>query len=238
MNVEIIGNGNITSKNFNASFLINDSILIDTPPGILKELKRLEKNINDIKIIIITHLHGDHYFDLPFIILNEHIRERTENLIIIGPKELKKQLAKLTYLAFNNRLNKYLVNLNITFIDALTVQNNEIAEELYLNSIKVEHGNLRNCYGFLFTKKDKVLGVTGDTEMCPGLTYMLKKASHILIDVNANVKGKHLNLSQFKELVNEYQINYIPVHFPDEIESELSKIKNVKIIKPEEQFFI
>lgn len=237
MNVQIIGNGNITSKNFNSSFLINGSILIDTPPGILKELKRIDKKMNDIKIIIITHLHGDHYFDLPFIILNEYNRERTDNLIIIGPKELKKQLARLTKLAFNNRLNKYLAGLNITFVDALTVQNHEISDELYLSSIRVKHGDLNNCYGYLFTKKDKVLAITGDTEMCPGLTYMLKKANSILIDVN-NIKGEHLFLKQFKELTKEYPVNYIPVHFPDEITEELTRIKNVRIINPEEQFYI
>ena len=238
MDVKIIGTGNITSENFNSSFLINDTILVDTPPGVLKELKRLDKKIEDIKIIIITHLHGDHYFDLPFIILNEYVRKRKEKLIIIGPKELKRKLEKLTLLAFNNRLNKYIANSNIHFIDALTVQKNEILEDLYLSSIKVKHGNLKNCYGYLFTKKDKTLAITGDIEVCPGLTYMLKKANYVLIDVNDNIKGSHITLNELKSLSKEYKLNYIPVHYPDEIEEDLNKIVNVKIIKSGEQFYI
>ena len=193
--------------------------------------------MDDIKIIIITHLHGDHYFDLPFILLNEYIRNRKGSLIIIGPKDLKKNLDKLTKLAFRNRLNKYVANLDIIFLDALTVQNNEIDEDLYLSSIKLVHGEIKANYGYLFSTNNKILGITGDTEMCPGLTYMLKKANYILIDVN-DKKGKHLDLEQFKNLATLYPINYMPVHFPDEIENDLIKINNVKIIKPEEQFYI
>lgn len=237
MKVQVIGNGNITSNNFNASFLINDKILVDTPPGVLKELKKLNKNLDEIKVIVITHLHGDHYFDLPFIILNEYARGRKENLIIVGPKELKKKLDVLTKLAFNNRLNKYLANLNIFFIDSNTVQNNQIDDDLYLSSIKLVHGEVKFNYGYIFKQGEKALGITGDTEMCPGLTYMLKKVNYILIDVN-DKKGKHLDLDKFKELVKTYQVNYIPVHFPDEIEEELYKLKNVKIIYPGEEFYI
>ncbi|MDD4187165.1 MAG: MBL fold metallo-hydrolase [Bacilli bacterium] len=237
MKVQVIGNGNITSNNFNASFLINDKILIDTPPGMLKELKKLNKNLDEIKVIVITHLHGDHYFDLPFIILNEYARKREEKLIIIGPKDLKKSLEKLTKLAFYNRLNKYIANLDITFLDAQTVQNNMVEDDLYLSSIKLVHGEVKFNYGYIFKTKDKALGITGDTEMCPGLTYMLKKVNYILINVN-DKKGEHLDLSRFKELAKTYQINYIPVHFPDEIEAELIKLKNVKVINPGEQFFI
>ncbi|MDD4795987.1 MAG: MBL fold metallo-hydrolase [Bacilli bacterium] len=237
MKVRVIGNGNITSNNFNASFLINDKILVDAPPGMLKELKKLNKNLDEIKVIVITHLHGDHYFDLPFIILNEYARGRKEKLIIVGPKELKKKLDILTKLAFNNRLNKYIANLNIFFLDANTVQNNQVDNDFYLSSIKLVHGEVKSNYGYIFKQGEKALGITGDTEMCPGLTYMLKKVDLILIDVN-DKKGKHLDLNNFKDLVKTYQTNYIPVHFPDEIEEELLKLKNVKIIYPGEEFYI
>ncbi len=238
MNVQIIGNGNITSENFNACSLIDNNILVDTPPGTLKELKRLNKNLDDIDIIIITHLHGDHFFDLPFIILHEYVRKRSKELFIIGPKNLKKELGKLIKLAFKNILYKYISELNVTFIDAENIQNHEINEGLYLTSIKVTHGTLKNCYGYLFQKDDKVLGITGDIEMCPGLTYMLKKVNYIMIDVTVDGKDNHLNLTELKALTEEYKINYVPVHYPDEITEELSKIKNVKIINPEEQFYV
>lgn len=235
MDIQVIGNGNIVSNNFYSSFLINGNILIDAPPGLTKQLKNMNKDLSDIDIIVITHLHGDHYFDLPFIILNEYSKNREKDLFIIGPKELKKELNKLTKLAFKNNISKYLDKLKIHFIDALTVQNREIGNNIFLSSIKVKHDNV-NSYGYLLKKDDNTLAITGDTEMCPGLTYMLKKASVCLIDVN-NV-GKHLTLEQLKEIIKEYPIKYIPVHFPDDIEDELTLLKNVRIIKIGEHFYL
>lgn len=238
MNVQIIGNGNITSNNFNACFIVNNNVLVDTPPGTLKELKKLNKDLDDINIILITHLHGDHFFDLPFIILHEYKRRRSKELFIIGPKNLKKELGKLIKLAFKSILYKYLAELKITFIDAESIQNHEINEGLYLTSIQVTHGDLKNCYGYLFQKDEKVLGITGDIKMCPGLTYMLKKVNYVVIDVAEDGRDNHLNLSELKALSKEYNVNYVPIHFPDEIAEELAKIKNVKIINPEEQFYV
>ncbi|MDD2505647.1 MAG: MBL fold metallo-hydrolase [Bacilli bacterium] len=236
MNVQIIGDGNITNKNFNASFLINNNILVDSPPGVLKKLKSLDVNIDNITIIIITHLHGDHFFDLPFIILHEYSKKRTKPLFIIGPKELKKDLSKLIKLAFKNRLNKYLSKLNITFIDSANIQNHEVEEGVFLSSVRVNHGNLKNCYGFLLKKDNKSLSFTGDTEMCPGLTYLLKRSSHCIIDVNNS--GNHLKLEQLENLIKEFPINYIPIHYPENLENKLSGLSNIKLIKSGEQFYL
>ena len=238
MNIYMLGNGNIRSKNFNASFLINDNILVDTPGGTLKELAKTNKNLDDIKIIIITHLHGDHTFDLPFIIQSEKIRKREGKLIIIGPKNLKKYLAKLTMLAFNNPLEKYINSLDITFLDSQSVQNNEIAEGMYLSSVSVKHGPMKDCYGFILKSNDKKLGFTGDAAMCPGLTYMVKQVNYCIIDVAEDSSNTHLKFKEFKQLASDTEVKYIPVHFPDELEKDLMQIQNVKIIKPHEQFYI
>ena len=69
MKIYTIGSGDMYSINNSASYLINDSILLDIPNGTCRELKRKNINIIDINHIIITHLHADHFFDLPFYLL-------------------------------------------------------------------------------------------------------------------------------------------------------------------------
>ena len=78
MNIKII-------DRFNASFMI-DNILVNAPAGILKKIK---KELDDISIIIITHMHEEEYKDLPAIINHEFTRGRSKPLIIIGPKKLE-----------------------------------------------------------------------------------------------------------------------------------------------------
>jgi ribonuclease BN (tRNA processing enzyme) len=237
MNIEFLGNGNITSNNFNASYLIDNHILVDAPAGMLKQLKENDHNIHDIDVIFITHMHGDHYFDLPFILLNEYAAKRENNLILIGPKTLKRKLRKLTKLAFPNSYKKILNELNLTYYNAESLYKTVITN-INVSSVNVIHGPLKYCYGYIFEKDNKKIGFTGDTEMCPGLTYMVKNVNVCVVDVSKNGTRHHLKLDELKQLCEDNKIIFIPTHFPDSLRNDFKNIKNVKLINCHEQFYL
>ncbi len=64
MNIKLLGTGSIYSKYNCASELVDNKILIDAGQGILKQILKIGYNLKDLKMIIITHLHSDHYSDL------------------------------------------------------------------------------------------------------------------------------------------------------------------------------
>lgn len=66
MKVTLIGTGAIYTKYNSASTLINNNLIIDMPNGTLKQLLKNNYEPTNIKIILITHLHGDHTADIPF----------------------------------------------------------------------------------------------------------------------------------------------------------------------------
>ena len=67
----MLGTGNaILPNGRHHSFAIFDrKHIIDAPPTALISLRQNGIDINEITTIFITHLHGDHIFGLPFLLL-------------------------------------------------------------------------------------------------------------------------------------------------------------------------
>ena len=234
MNFKVIGNGNLMTDAFYTAFLL-DNVLINAPSGVLKELKRYEVDFDDINIIIVTHLHGEEYFDLPNIIAHEAKRKREKPLVIIGPKDLKKATIKLMRMAFNK---DFLSDLEITFLNAETVQNANLTSEYYFSFINIKHGNLKNCFGLIIKSDRAGVCFSAGANISPGLSYMLKEVKNCVITVGDNDDKDTLTLDDFKDLSEYFPINYFPVGYPDELISKIEGIRNAKIIKDGEQFYI
>ena len=84
MKLEMIGTGSIWSSSNSACTLINESILVDIPNGVCKALIKSGHDLNKINCCIITHLHGDHYFDIPFLLKFLENQGRETPFKIIG----------------------------------------------------------------------------------------------------------------------------------------------------------
>jgi len=62
--------------------------LIDCGASSLIALKRAAVDPNDIDTILITHLHGDHFGGIPFLVLDGQFSRRSRRLLILGPPGL------------------------------------------------------------------------------------------------------------------------------------------------------
>ena len=67
MKVKVIGSGSIWTKYNSASYFIDDNILVNMPNGMCKYLFRINEKPRNIEYVLLTHFHGDHYFDMPFL---------------------------------------------------------------------------------------------------------------------------------------------------------------------------
>jgi ribonuclease BN (tRNA processing enzyme) len=77
-------------------------ILLEAGPGVLTEMKRGGIEADSLDVIIISHLHGDHFSGLPFLFL-EYMWERPRKrpVIIAGPKNLEKRTGILMRTMFS-----------------------------------------------------------------------------------------------------------------------------------------
>ena len=65
MKIKLYGTNSFTAKGQSACAMIDDTILFDCPPDLMKKLKNEPFDIKKIKAIVISHFHADHDFDLP-----------------------------------------------------------------------------------------------------------------------------------------------------------------------------
>jgi ribonuclease Z len=64
-------------------------ILIDCGEGTQLQLRKFKIKFQKIEVVLISHLHGDHFFGLVGLISTMNLLGRVHKLVIIGPEELE-----------------------------------------------------------------------------------------------------------------------------------------------------
>ena len=222
MRITILGTGCIWTKRACASYLINDDLLIDPGSGTLKQLLKTSdtllhhEKIEKIKLILITHYHIDHYFDIVHFMW-KIASEKNQNAYCTvicppGGEERIKTLCKLgmstqTYEKLN--FDKYITFIDASKIDKYTFNNLEIIP------IEMDHGSTLD-YGYIVKEKGgKSVGFTGDSCYCPNLEYMINNTDIAFVDMaGTDISNKHYNIIDGIELIKKYKgkCNIVPAH--------------------------
>lgn len=233
MKLKVLGSGNIFSKYNSASYLVDDNILIDVPNGTCKILKNIGVELNNIKHIMITHFHGDHYLDMPFVLLNK-IFDESDISNIYCDQTGENKIYNITKLAFPNKVDK--IEKYFKYV------NNE---RFNINSYKIEKIELQHeegiqAYGYIFSKDDKYIGFTGDTGFCQNVEKMASKCSHLIIDCNSIIgKKSHMGIDNVKKLAMKFQkCTFYTTHMDDTTRRDLRalEMKNIVVLKDNDEF--
>jgi len=83
---------------FQTSFYVEggeEPLLIDCGATTLVGLKRLGIDPGSIGLVLLSHLHGDHFGGLPWLILDGQFANRTRPLVIAGPERTEERLMQV-----------------------------------------------------------------------------------------------------------------------------------------------
>ncbi len=209
MEVKLVGTGGIFSPLNSACAVINKHILIDIPNGSLKAMRKNGIVVTDIDTIFLTHLHGDHYFDIPFLLLEKYKDDKNE-LKIIGPEETLEKIKSLTELAFPSTAKKIFKTIKIEYIKATE---NVTVDHIAVSSLPMKHDNME-AYGYILKDKDMKIGFTGDTALCDSVNRILNECSKAVVDCTFEVGTKtHLGVNEILMLLKKYpNTTIIPTH--------------------------
>ncbi len=71
-----------------------DPVLLDCGATSLSALKRLGLDPGQVAVVLVTHLHGDHFGGLPFLILDGQFSRRTAPLTVAGPPGIARRVTE------------------------------------------------------------------------------------------------------------------------------------------------
>ncbi len=178
-----LGTGNAFSmaKRYWGSILVNNTILFDPSPIVVPHMKLLDRSLSALENIFITHFHADHYFGLPFILLDyAYIEPPDHPLTIIGPAGVMGRMAQLLNLGFPGLFDKLKDKVLLKYLE-VTDSGRYQAYGLEFDAFNMEHGGISmDAYGYKISLGGKTIGYTGDTDLCDGL-YRLAEGLDILI---------------------------------------------------------
>jgi ribonuclease BN (tRNA processing enzyme) len=183
LELTFIGTGNgFAPTRYYSSFLLNNRWLFDASPPLVPHLKRLGKKLRDIEMIFISHFHGDHYFGLPFLLLDyAELERRTEDLTIVGPPGIQKRIEAATNLAFANVFRKRDRGYDLKFIEAKNGKSDALGDCSWL-AVKLQHVPDLEAFGFRVTVGGRTLAYTGDTAMCDALVPLANGADVLVVE--------------------------------------------------------
>ncbi|MDA3904344.1 MAG: MBL fold metallo-hydrolase [Desulfuromusa sp.] len=154
-------------------------MLIDCGCSSLIGMQRCGVIPAEIDTVVISHLHGDHFGGIPYLLLEgKYASQRTRPLTLIGPPGLQQRVEAAADALYPGMVDKKF-NFPIKYL-ALDPKQPLQINSLQVECFRVKHGSSKHAYGLRVGVAGKIIGYTGDTEWTDNL-IPLAQGSDLLI---------------------------------------------------------
>jgi ribonuclease BN (tRNA processing enzyme) len=186
MRLTIVGSGDAfgSGGRFNTCFLLETAkgvLLVDFGSSSPVALKARAIDSNRVDGIVLSHLHGDHFGGLPFLLLDAQFLARRERpLLIAGPQGTRARLDQLLEVFFPlSTLNKWNFSWEVKEIDVGS------ASEVLGHSVstaEVVHFSGAPSTALRISDGEKVFAYSGDTEWAEVLVSIADGADLFIVE--------------------------------------------------------
>ena len=247
MEIKILGNGGGINNGlpYNA-FLLDEGFLCEAPPDIMLSLSRNQCGIEKIRTVFLSHFHADHFFGIPFLVLNAFAKGNA-GFDFIGPKPLKDTLVSITKAAFGTNFPCVgWLEQKCEFYEVGCGSVYNLSNQDNLSFYGLEH--FAETYGFLLTRNAvPSFAYIADTLWCESMKRILEQMPlYALIDLGGEpsdqnrVHFSESDLLQYALPVTRGNTKYIGTHLVQDKKSRIDQLQysvaGMKIPIPAEEF--
>jgi len=155
------------------------SLLLDCGGSSLPAIRR-EVDAEAIDAIAISHLHGDHFGGIPYLVIEQHFAGRTAPLLIGGPRALGERLRALESSLYPDFFRKTKLGFPIREIP-LGANETEFGGAL-VSALPVKHVAESDPHGLRVRVGDKLIAYSGDAIWSDDLARVAKGADLFICD--------------------------------------------------------
>jgi ribonuclease BN (tRNA processing enzyme) len=216
MRLTVIGSGDAfgSGGRFNTCFLVEgkSTVLLDCGASSLVALRARGIDPNRIDGVILSHLHGDHFGGLPFLLLDGQFASRRERaLVIAGPPGSKPRIDAALEVFFPRSSGS-----NWRFHwDVVEIMPNQPSEILGLEVLTTEvvHQSGAPSTAVRMSDGTSILAYSGDTEWTDALLSIAAGSDLFIVECYdyARPLSGHMNFSILKERRAELRADKIMI---------------------------
>ena len=168
--------------------------IIDSGPGILNRIHKLNIPYELLTNVFLTHLHSDHTTGLSDLILGTSATGRKFPMTVYGPPGVKNMVDSILN-AYNEDIMMRLEHQPEIYANSYKINSVEISNqsEIYrddtmkVTAFNVKHGDWKYAYGYRFEANDgSVIVISGDTSYCENLIEFAKDCDVLIHEVYSN----------------------------------------------------
>jgi ribonuclease BN (tRNA processing enzyme) len=139
-----------------------EPVLIDCGASSLIAMKRAGLDPSQIGCVLLTHLHGDHFGGLPFLILDGQFARRTRPLVVAGPPGVATRVGAAMEVFFpgSSNVDRHFA---VEFVELHERVPTPVGPANVI-PFAVQHASGAPAYALHVEYGGKVLGYSGDTE--------------------------------------------------------------------------
>jgi len=181
LTLEFIGCGDAFSSGgrVQTCFLVRGAgapFLIDCGASAPLALQRREIDLSAIGVVLVSHLHGDHFGGLPFLLLDAaYNRPRSTPLVMAGPPGIEARVLGTLDLLYPGTRESVAARVPTRFLE-LDPLHPTALDGVAVTAFEVEHSSKTTCFALRVSAGAKVITYSGDTQWTPALVEAARGA--------------------------------------------------------------
>jgi ribonuclease BN (tRNA processing enzyme) len=149
-------------------------VLIDCGATALIGMKRAGIDPASVGCVLLSHLHGDHFAGVPFLVLDGQFRRRESPLVVAGPPGTRERMMAAMEILFPG--SSRAVRRFTTDLVELAPGTPTAIGPVQVTGFPVEHASGGSAYALRVEWADRIVTYSGDTEWCEALVEAARGA--------------------------------------------------------------